>query len=275
MPTNPLQQYFRQPKVYIGLPSQGVFNQLGTLQGDVTNMPVFGMTGMDEIIVKTPDSLMTGESTVRVIQSCCPAIKDAWALSSLDLEAVLAAIRIATYGNEITIGHTCPSCKTENEYTLDLSKIIEHFKTFVYDGKVVCEQLTINLQPLTYKQATEYNLKNYHLQRRLAQASALENEEEQTAIIQELFKELGVLQNQIFTSSVESVEIADKTVTEREFIEEFMINCDKEIFDRIKLQFEKNRSSMRAPPFEGVCDSCGEKNSVYLELDESSFFAKA
>jgi uncharacterized protein YlaN (UPF0358 family) len=275
MPTNPLQQYFRQPKVYISLPSQGVFNELGTLQGDATNMPVFGMTGMDEIVVKTPDSLMSGESTVRVIQSCCPVIKDAWKLSTLDLEVVLAAIRIATYGNEINISHTCPHCKTSNDYTLDLSKVIEHFKSFAYNGKVNLDKLTINLRPLTYKQATEFNIKNYNLQRRLAQTTTLEDEEQQKNIIQDLFKELGVLQNEIFSSSIDSVEIADKVVNEREFIMEWLQNCDKDVFDRIKEQFETTRIQMRSPPFEGECDNCHEKNAVYLDLDESSFFAKA
>jgi len=275
MPTNPLQQYFRQPKVYISLPSQGVFNELGTLQGDATNMPVFGMTGMDEIVVKTPDSLMSGESTVRVIQSCCPVIKDAWKLSTLDLEVVLAAIRIATYGNEINISHTCPHCKTSNDYTLDLSKVIEHFKSFAYNGKVNLDKLTINLRPLTYKQATEFNIKNYNLQRRLAQTTTLEDEEQQKNIIQELFKELGLLQNEIFSASIDSVEIADKVVTEREFIMEWLQNCDKDVFDRIKEQFETTRIQMRSPPFEGECDNCHEKNAVYLDLDESSFFAKA
>jgi hypothetical protein len=275
MPTNPLQQYFRQPKVYISLPSQGVFNELGTLQGDATNMPVFGMTGMDEIVVKTPDSLMSGESTVRVIQSCCPMIKDAWRLSTLDLEVVLAAIRIATYGNEINISHTCPHCKTSNDYALDISKIIEHFKSFNYNGKVVLDKLTINLRPLNYKQATDFNIKNYHLQRRLAQTSTLEDEEQQKNIIQELFKELGLLQNEIFSSSIDSVEIADKVVSEREFIAEWLQNCDKDVFDRIKEQFETTRADMRSPPFEGECDTCHEKNAVYLDLDESSFFEKA
>ena len=238
-------------------------------------MPVFGMTGMDEIVVKTPDSLMSGESTVRVIQSCCPVIKDAWKLSTLDLEVVLAAIRIATYGNEINISHTCPHCKTSNDYTLDLSKVIEHFKSFAYNGKVNLDKLTINLRPLTYKQATEFNIKNYNLQRRLAQTTTLEDEEQQKNIIQELFKELGVLQNEIFSASIDSVEIADKVVNEREFIMEWLQNCDKDVFDRIKEQFETTRIQMRSPPFEGECDNCHEKNAVYLDLDESSFFAKA
>jgi hypothetical protein len=53
MANNPLQQYFRQPKIFINLPSQGVYNKPGSIQGEVSNMPVFGMTGMDEILMKT------------------------------------------------------------------------------------------------------------------------------------------------------------------------------------------------------------------------------
>jgi hypothetical protein len=72
MNQNPLQQYFRQPKIFINLPSQGIYSKEGSIQGEVNNMPVYGMTGMDEIIVKTPDALLSGESTVKVVQSCCP-----------------------------------------------------------------------------------------------------------------------------------------------------------------------------------------------------------
>jgi len=70
MVQNPLQQYFRQPKIWVGLPSNGVYSESGTFDGDVSNMPIFGMTGMDEIILKTPDALITGESTIKIIQSC-------------------------------------------------------------------------------------------------------------------------------------------------------------------------------------------------------------
>ena len=51
MATNPLQKYFRQPKIFIKLPSAGVYCQPGNIQGDSNHMPVYGMTGMDEIIM--------------------------------------------------------------------------------------------------------------------------------------------------------------------------------------------------------------------------------
>ena len=78
MAQNPLQQYYRQPKVFIPLPSGGIYNKLGTLSGDVSHMPIYSMTGMDEIIVKTPDALLSGKSTVSIIESCCPTVKNGW-----------------------------------------------------------------------------------------------------------------------------------------------------------------------------------------------------
>ena len=40
---NPLQKYFRQPKIYVQLPSKGLYYPPGTLAGDYTNVPVFAM----------------------------------------------------------------------------------------------------------------------------------------------------------------------------------------------------------------------------------------
>jgi len=275
MATNPLQQYFRQPKIYIKLPSGGVFNKLGSLQGDVTNMPVYGMTGMDEIIMKTPDALMSGEASVKVIQSCCPYIKDAWELSNIDTDQVLAAIRIATYGNEIEVATKCKDCGADNEYSLELSRLIEHFNLFKYINSVKINDLTIKMQPLSYRQSTDFNLRNYELQKQLQQAAAVEDDAEQKKLVNTIFVKLSDLQNEIFFSSIECVETATETVTDRMFIKEWVSNCDKAIFDAIKNNFEENRENLKAPPFVAKCESCGVDNEVNFNLDETNFFVNA
>jgi hypothetical protein len=61
------------------------------------------MTTKDEITLKTPDALLNGQGVVNVIESCCPAIKDAWAMPSIDVDATLIAIRIASYGNQMDL----------------------------------------------------------------------------------------------------------------------------------------------------------------------------
>lgn len=275
MANNPLQSFFRQPKVYIKLPSIGAYNRPGVIQGDVSSMPVYGMTGMDEIIMKTPDALLSGESTVKVFESCCPGIKDGWDISSLDSEVLLTAIRIATYGNYISVKHTCKECDTESAYDIDLGKIIEHFSKCQYNNKIVLKDLVIKTQPLNYKQNSEFALKNFRIQQQLSQTGSVEDDEERKKIVAQLFIDLSKLQVEIFTASIEAIEANNSLVTEKSHIAEFLTNCDATILDSIKEQFAINKDAWIIPPYKAICENCSTENDVYIELDQSNFFAKA
>lgn len=275
MTINPLQQYFRQPKVFIGLPSHGVYNKPGTIQGDADHMPVFGMTGMDEIIMKTPDALLAGESTVKVIQSCCPSIKDAWDLSVIDLDLVLTAIRIATYGNAMEVTQTCSHCGELNDYSINLTEVIDHFQRVQYNNKVRIGDLTVSLRPITYKQSNDFGLKNFQLTQQFVQTDSIENDDERKQKVAELFKELAVLQNIIFSAGIESVEFGNTKVVEEHYIREWLENSENNVIDALKKHYDDNKKTWNFPPSIIKCDECGTENTVSIELDGSSFFGKA
>ena len=75
------------------MPSKGVYYPTGSITLDENGeVGVYPMTAKDEIVMKTPDALLTGKSTVEVIQSCIPAIKDAWQVPSIDVDTILIAI---------------------------------------------------------------------------------------------------------------------------------------------------------------------------------------
>lgn len=275
MGNNPLQQYFRQPKIFLKLPSLGMYNDPATIQGNVESLPIFGMTGMDQVIVKTPDALISGESTVKVIESCCPSVKDAWKITSIDIDSILVAIRIATYGNNYGIQHTCTECGSHHEYDIDLGRFITHFSNCVYDSKIMIGDLIIRIRPLEYKQATEFNLANFGLQKQLMQLNDLEDAELKKTIISTIFNDLGILQNKIFLAGIESIETPTAQVTEWTFIKEWLENCGSEIADALKLQFEKNTKAWMVPPSTIKCTDCGHTEEVHVELDQSNFFVKA
>ena len=278
MTNNPLKKYFRQPKVYVKLPSKGIFNQPGTLNGDPDNISVYGMTGTDEILVKTPDALLNGESTTKVLESCCPTIKDAWDLCLLDLDLLLVAIRIATEGNTMSVSHTCSACKEINDYDIDLGAFVQHFGNCEYSNKVPLQDITITLHPLNYRQWTEFQTKNFQIQRRLAQTMTMtepEQEEEQKKLLAGLFEKVTVIQNDLLMQQVESVESPDGVTNQRQFIQEWLNNCDKSVFDAIKAKVEENRKRWELPAVQVVCDSCKADNSVFVNMDQSSFFDNA
>jgi len=269
---NPLQQFFRQPKIYISLPSKGAYCQTGTIQGDPSKIAVYGMTGMDELMAKTPDALLSGESSVKIIESCCPNIKNAWDLSSLDSEIIFAAIRIATYGNTIEIEHTCTECDEPNKYDVDLGILINHFTNLEFDTNIVLDELSVKIQPLNYKKKTDFALKNFQIQQKLFQIEKMDDGDEKNQQMNLLWKELSEIQLEVYHSCVDSVEVSGQVVTEKQYINEWLDNCDRIIFEKINKKIEENLLKWRAPLYPVTCGACQHKAELSIDLDQSNFF---
>lgn len=274
MSQNPLQKYFRQPKLSVGLPSKGIFAAPDTFNGDPNHLTVYAMTGMDEILLKTPDALFTGESTVKVIESCCPSVKDGWSVSSIDLDHLLIAIRIATYGNEMTLEHTCANCTTENEYDINLSPMIDHFDQAEYKSLVEVGEIKIKLRPLTYKEMTHFNLENFKLQKQLIQAAQNFDSQENQKSINDLYSQVADLQTQMLMKSVDSVIIPEGTVDNEQFIKEWLANSETEMFEKIKECIDENRKVWKIPTVPVQCTNCGTPANLEITMDQANFFVR-
>lgn len=271
--SNPLQKYFRQPKLFISLPSKGLFYAEGALIGDYSNVPIFGMSGMDEIIMKTPDALFSGEATIKLIESCCPFIKDASSVPSLDVDAILVAIRMATYGDTITIGATCSNCDTENEYEINLSEVLDHYTNKDYNNKITIDDLTVILKPLSYVELSRVNIENFKLQKMLQQVSTGElTEEEKQKYFDDIYQKLAEIQLDVLLSSIDSIVTPSETVTSKEHIKEWLANTVSVSYNAIKQKLEENKKEWSLPAHSVKCTNCGHEDKVEFSLDRSSFF---
>ena len=57
--TNPLVDFYRNPKLYVALPSgAGHYSEDIIEMPDVGELPVYPMTAKDEILTKNPDALL-------------------------------------------------------------------------------------------------------------------------------------------------------------------------------------------------------------------------
>ena len=56
---NPLKQYFRQPSVFVRLPTKGIWYKNGevTLTGD-NEVAIYPMSAIDDIMLNTPDAML-------------------------------------------------------------------------------------------------------------------------------------------------------------------------------------------------------------------------
>jgi hypothetical protein len=274
MSPNPLQKYFRQPKLYVSLPSKGLYTAPDVVEGDPTQIPVYSMTGMDEILLKTPDALFNGESTVKVIQSCCATITNGWKINAVDLDHLLIAIRIATYGNMMTIEHTCGNCSTENEYEIDLGLLNDHFNHVEFHNTVDLGDVKVKIRPLTYKEMTEFNLENYTLQKMLIQSAQNFDNPENQKTVNDLYTKIAELQTEVFIKSIDSVEIPDAVVNQQAYIKEWITNSESELFEKIKDCIEDNRKNWKLPAVKSQCSNCGTAADLEITMDQASFFVR-
>ena len=126
---NPLMVTLRAriPGETFRLPSQGVFYVNGELDESVLNgeVHVYPMTAIDEVIMKTPDKLFSGEAVRDVFSRCVPQVRQSNKLLSKDIDYLLVCMRLLSYGDsmELVYKHTCSEAK-EQTYKVALRPLI-------------------------------------------------------------------------------------------------------------------------------------------------------
>jgi len=157
--TNPLLARLRIPGETFRLPSQGLFYTNGELTDDVHNgeVEVYPMTALDEIVLNTPDKLISGKAILEVFARCIPQIKKPDDLLAKDVDFLMLCLRIVSFGQsmDITYDHMCdgshnhdykvelyPFVKAVRE--LDPTSLAREYSLVVENGQKV------SLKPLSY-----------------------------------------------------------------------------------------------------------------------------
>jgi len=278
---NPLKQYFRQPAIYIKLPSGGQFYPPGSLEFTPNGeYPVYPMTAIDEITYRTPDALFNGEAVVTVIQSCMPNIKNAWALPSIDLDTILTAIRIASYGHNMEFETRCPSCSHEEGRSLDLRTVMDMLKSPDYNKSVKQGDIEIFFKPMTYKNLTDNNKSQYEEQRILNQLTPQGDtpediEKARNISYTEVLKKITQITVNALGQSIAVIRTPQAQVSEPEFIVEFLSNCDRVLFAKIRDYIIETKTAAELQPLTIKCTECQFEYKQAVTLNMTDFFADA
>jgi hypothetical protein len=272
---NPLSAFFRQPKIYIKLPSNGEFYPAGSLdKSESSDYPVYAMTAKDELMFKTPDALLSGQSTVEVIKSCVPSILDPWKMPSIDLDVILVAIRIATYGENMEVTANCPHCEAENNYELNLVQWLGSIGSFQYEPILKIDPLTIHIRPYSYQELTKTSLKTFEQQRILNIVNDESiSDEKKVEMFGESFVKLTELTVDIIANCIARIDAPSGTTADAQHIKDFINNAPREIFDTISKHITGMKSEIEFKPVDAACESCGEQFSMPVTMDQSNFFA--
>ena len=277
LPNNPLAKHFRQPALYITLPSQGRWYPEDTVDLPPTGeVPIYPMTARDEITMKTPDALLNGASTIHVLESCCPSIKNAWKMPLVDLDPLLMAIRLATYGKQMDFTCVCPHCGSQNEKAIDLTYMLDAVKPVDWTKSVSVNGLEITLKPQSYEDYNKNNLMNFEEQRLM---SLVQNEEltddeksKQFDVVFQRLIESGI--NQV-SKSIDYIQTEDGThVTNPEYIRDFLDNCEKQVWDMIKARLDEINAQNTYNQVNLTCtnEECLKEFVSPFVFEQSNFF---
>jgi len=281
-PVNPLSMYMRQPKIYMRLPTDGAFWPPGSVDmPDNKQLPVYSMTARDELLLNIPDALMNGQAVVDIIQNCVPNIKNAWSAPISDIDALLIAIRIATYGEMMTTPVTVRE-DLEMEYQVDLRTVLDSIMgNYVWDPIVpISDTMTAFVKPPTYKQSTEVSIKSYETQKIMNLVNDEKtSEEEKIRLFKESFARLTQTTLNTVASCIERIDTPEGSVTNSAFIIEFLNNSDNAVFNKIqdhldRLKDTNSIKNMKVPvtdamKMQGVASDIIE---IPLVFDASTFF---
>jgi len=270
---NPLRQFFRRPALYLRLPSGGKGYTSDAIDfPDNSELPIYPMTAIDEITSRTPDALYNGVAITEIIKSCIPAIKDPWQVLNIDLDPILIAIRVATNGQLMEIDSTCPECNEDSKFDVDLVAMLSTFTSGDYDTPVKIDNLIIKFKPLSYKDVNKISERQFEVQKQFMQIEAITDTVVKDTKTNEIIKILNRLTGEIIIDAIEYIKTPEDTVFDKDFIREFLDNCDKNTYNTVRDKNIDLRKENEVKPLDVTCSHCSHKHKQTFNINITNFF---
>ena len=274
---NPLAKLFRQPAIYFMPPSQGRWWAEGAMNVPETGeFAVYPMTSRDEITLRTPDALLNGQGMVDVIHSCVPDIKDAWQMPATDVDAVLIAIRIASYGHKMDLETTCPLCSESHTYALDLRGLLDGIRAPDFDTPHEFNDITVKLTPQAYFTMNRANKINFEVQKLSQAIDDLDNRDQRSDEAIKQMNRLVDLNFELLTQATEWIALndsPDERINNKDYILEFYKNIPSSLAGKIQDAYTKLAQAGAVPTTKTTCAGCNEPLEIAIQFDYANFFA--
>ena len=256
---NPLLSKIKLPGRIFQLPSAGYFYNNGELDASVVNgeIHVQPLSAFAEINLKNPDILFSGKAIESVFKECIPDIKKPLELFGRDVDAIMAFLRVVTYGSayEVEATHTCPDAKSHT-YSADVDSIVSNMRpldptTIADKYQVILEnEQQVNLEPIRFKhviallQASDKNKK-------------LNMQAFQTGLILNLLNVIKDIDG----------------VTDRGNIEEWLRLVPSTVIGKISEAIEDSNDWGPVFETEVICKDCGNSYIIELPINPVAFFS--
>ncbi len=253
----------RLPGETFRLPSQGLFYTDGELSEDVKDgeVHVFPLTALDEILLKTPDKLMSGTAITEVFARCVPQVKKPMALLSKDIDYLLMCLRLISYGETVDIiyTHDCEGAK-ERTYSVELRPLVAKTKpidpTTIGTNYVITlpSDQQVTLRPPLYGSVLNLYLTSFEMQRMSSEDHFKAGQEQLLNIV---------------TDTISSVDGHSDRAMIREWVRELPAGW----LDQISSATQTFSTWGPSTQWTTTCKDCGAEMTIEVPLNPIAFFS--
>ncbi len=280
MDQNPLKKYFRQPALYIRLPTLGRWydESAMTIRGS-NEIPVYGLSAIDDIMLNTPDAMLNGQALENVLKNCIPSIVDVKKLLIPDLDAIFVALKHATNNGKDDHDCRCPNCNHENSFEINCQTLLDTM-SYVEDDDTVIQiddDLRIHLRPYDFEMRHTYMQKEFEEEKMLQSLMNPDlNEFAKAHLAAESVDRLSKITFDLVSRSIEKVVMVKENiiVTEHDFINEWLQSINKLQADAVILKVNELNKIGLNNKVSVKCQSCAHEWDEVLNFDPINFFAK-
>jgi hypothetical protein len=282
MSTNPLQQFFRQPSVYLRLPTGGRWYTTDVVETtEDCELAVYPLSAMNDIMLNTPDAMLNGQALENVIRDCAPGIKNVKRFMLPDLEALFLAIKSASNNGKMDLDRKCPQCQAENTYELNCQHLLDA-ATSVNDDDLSIrfgDDLVVYVTPYDFEMRQMFMKREFEEEKLFrninAQGDAVD-EMTKASLMAESVERLSRVTFTLVSRSIEKILLvkSNTVVTDREHINEWLVGITKPQAEMVMEAVDKINKVGIAKSLTVTCTSCGHSWEDALSFDPASFFGK-
>ncbi len=282
MSNNPLKQYFRQPALYLKLPTLGKwYNSTDVELSQDHEVPVYGLSALDDIMLNTPDALLNGQALENVIKNCVPNVKNVKALMVPDLETIFLGMKIATNNGKYEIERKCPGCSVDVNFEVNCYNLLDQ-TTYIEDSDTKIqfnENLILEISPYTFEMRQLFMQRQFEEQQTLRmideQNKDIDNFEK-ARILAESIERLSIITFKLVSMSIRSIKLVKENVlvTDQTQIVEWLVNIPKSQADTIIDTVNQLNTVGPLREVDAQCDKCNHTWKETLNFDPVSFFGK-
>ena len=288
-----LKSYYRKPKAFIPIPTQGKLYELKEDKSIMDEIGVMPMTMMNHLTANNPESLINGNVVEELIKDCTSITSiSPRKLYKCDVDAILMGIRMVSVDDTMDVTVTCPECKKENEYGINLKGMLGEM-TF-HDElpyKLQIDDLVLNIVPTTLESSVNTEQSFFQDAKSIDQIRNLmdtigknvnddgEIDEGVSDKVMGYVNEIYSIQRnmtettiRLYADSIQSVSTPDGDVYDRDEIFDFVKNLSDNDHKQLKNKV-KEISAIGIPKSQMfTCVQCKHEFSHRVEMNPTDFF---